>query len=73
MLDYMFSEPENFFKVTISFFVLMITLILSIGWYSSCKEAEVYNKINGTSFTCSDFFWAAGQINTQSQTIKLTK
>lgn len=51
-----------------------LLLFLTVGaWVSSCKSAQIYNRINNTSFSCSDFFWASAQINSQTQTIKLTK
>ncbi len=40
-------------------------------YYSSCRKAEVYNKIEETDFTCSDFFWAESQIRSNSQLIEL--
>lgn len=51
--------------------VLIITPVTVIFYYSSCKGADLYNKQNGTQYTCSDFFWAGEQINSQTQTIKL--
>lgn len=48
-----------------------IILMPFVSYYSSCKQAKVYNKINNTEFTCSDFFWASQQINSQTQTINL--
>ncbi len=56
--------------------VLVIALVIafigsSFNYYSSCKQAEVYNKINSTTYTCSDFFWASDQINSKTQTVKL--
>lgn len=50
----------------------LIFIICSIPlWYRSCRQADIYNMQNKTSYTCGDFFWAGDQINTQSQTIKL--
>lgn len=50
---------------------VVLGLIFGIGWISSCKQKGIYNKINNTQFTCSDFFWAGEQINSNTQTIKL--
>ena len=48
-------------------FILSITA----DYFSSCKKASVYNVINKTNYSCSDFFWAGDQINSQTQTIKI--
>ena len=47
--------------------------ILALGYISSCKQAKVYNTKNQTSYSCSDFFWAGDQINSQTQTINLNE
>ena len=52
--------------------LVIITIFISIpAIYSSCRKAEVYNKQNGTTWTCSDFFWASDQINSDSRTLKI--
>ncbi len=40
-------------------------------YYSACKQAEVYNKSHYPNYSCSDFFWAGKQINSQTQTVNL--
>ena len=56
--------------------ILILGLILFLLLFGACfvwagKEAKVYNKIHGTDWTASDFFWASNQINSQVQIIKL--
>ena len=55
--------------------VLILTIMFgvfgTIIWVSSCKQAEIYNQQHETNYTCSDFFWASGQINSNTQTINL--
>ncbi len=58
------------------FVMILATLVVSIpviivDYYSSCREAKIFNAQNQTNYTCSDFFWAQTQINQQIQTIKL--
>lgn len=53
--------------------VIVFGLMSILVWFSSCKSSEVFNRQNGTNYTCSDFFWAGQQINSQTQTIKLQK
>lgn len=64
---------ENIIAIFFLFMIIIAVLFLLIGipYFVSCKEAGVFNKINGTNYSCSDFFWAREQINTQTQTIKL--
>ena len=51
--------------------ILLMSPIIICCYYSSCRQAELFNQQNGTEYTCADFFWASGQINQQTQTIKL--
>jgi len=62
-----------FFSIifTVLTFVTLFGIISIPTYYGSCKQADVYNKQNKTSYTCSDFFWADNQINQQVQTINL--
>jgi len=60
-------------EVIIPFFVPVILLVLAGAFYSSCYSAKIFNRQNGTNYTCADFFWAGDQINNQTQTIKLLK
>ena len=55
------------------FFVVVLGSMFGLTWFQSCRQADVYNRINNTSWSCSDFFWAGKQINSQNQTIKLIK
>lgn len=57
--------------VSIILVILISALVLLPVYYSSCQKAKVFNKINQTEYTCSDFFWAKDQINSNTQTIKL--
>lgn len=50
---------------------LVTGLITSLVYKSACIEATVYNETNNTNWTCSDFFWAGRQINTQIQTFNV--
>ena len=54
-----------------SLFILMMGLVFGAGYKSACVRASIYNKQNQTEYTCSDFFWAESQINSQTQTIKI--
>lgn len=71
----MFDDFIEFFLPIILTLVIIIGLIVGlvsiVSYFSSCKEAEIYNKINNATYTCSDFFWAGEQINQGVQTIKL--
>lgn len=74
------NELIEFVLYLIGGFILMIIaiamMLVIIGpfiWMISCKSADIYNKTHNTHWTCSDFFWAGDQINTQSQTIHLTQ
>lgn len=68
---------DSFFKefiLTVSIVLIIIIIIISIPeYFSSCVEANIYNQINNSHYTCGDFFWAEDQINQQTQTIKLIK
>ncbi len=58
---------RNFTLVVIG----IVACIFMVAYYTSCREATVFNRLNKADFSCSDFFWASNQINTQSQTINL--
>lgn len=49
----------------------IVAPIVILGWVSSCKSADIYNGQNDTHYTCSDFFWAAGQINSNTETLNV--
>ena len=52
--------------------VILIVGVVSIpAYYSSCREAQVFNQKYQTTYSCGDFFWAGNQINQQIQTIKV--
>ena len=75
----MWGKIKDFLDYHI-FAVIIITIsVVIIGGasfliYKSCdRQAEIYNKINRTNYTTSDFFWASEQINQQTQTIKLSR
>lgn len=55
--------------------VAVIALILGLlGWavvHSSEREASVYNKQFGTSYTWSDFFWAGETIRTLNKQVNI--
>jgi len=61
---------EVWVPIFLVFLGIMFLTVIPL-WYSSCKAADIYNQQNNTNYTCSDFFWAAEQINSQTQTIKL--
>lgn len=60
-------------KYLVMIFVVIFAIGVLLGWTQACKQASIFNRINNTAFSCSDFFWAADQINAQTQTIKLIK
>lgn len=66
----MFSD---FIKMVLIPISVVILGALIGSFFSSCYSAKVYNKINNTTWTCTDFFFAANQINSNTQTLKLTK
>jgi len=56
--------------------VILLIGVIFLGvspflYYESCQEAKIFNQINGTDYTCWDFFWSSNQINKQTQTIKI--
>jgi len=55
--------------------VLILTIIFGVFgtliWVSGCKQAKIYNQQYETNYTCSDFFWASSQINSNTQTIDI--
>lgn len=70
------------FKDFLAFIGIILVLLLTLGggiaailvpisWHQSCRQAEIYNRLNGTGWTCSDFFWAGDQINSSSSTVQL--
>lgn len=70
----------DFVKFMMGFVVVAMVFIAVIGglvaipvWFSACASARIYNQQNNTSYSCGDFFWAADQINSSTQTIKITK
>lgn len=69
------KEDFKVFIFVICFVICLVfvTFILpvSLGYYSSCVKANIFNMQNSSSFTCSDFFWAEDQINSKTQTIKI--
>lgn len=60
-----------FLLMIIAFMGVLFGLIFGIGYYFSCKEVEIYNKINNTELSCSEWFWGHEQYNAQTQTIRL--
>lgn len=58
-------------KVITGIVISVIVLITFILIFSNHRKAEIYNQINETNYTMSDFFWAEDQINSQTQTINL--
>lgn len=68
----MFNEfMEDIGWVLVKFILVMMFFVIVISYFTSCKKIEVYNRINNTHWSCSDFFWAGEQINIQTQTINL--
>ncbi len=61
------SDTTKFIIIMSALFTLAILLCVKV----SCVSSKVYNEQYGTSFSCSDFFWAGDQINSQTSTIKI--
>lgn len=59
------------FMVVFAVMIFVVVVTSIPAYYASCRESAVFNKLNNTDFTCSDFFWASNQINSNTQTIKL--
>jgi len=59
------------FMVVFAVMIFVVVVTSIPAYYASCRESVVFNKLNNTDFTCSDFFWASNQINSNTQTIKL--
>ena len=57
--------------VTIGLIIIILISISVPMYFSSCVSARIYNQRNNASYTCSDFFWAQSQINSQTATINL--
>ena len=53
--------------------VMIVAIVVALAYYSSCRQAQVYNTTHQTQWTCSDFFWAVNQINTKINTINVNK
>jgi hypothetical protein len=53
---------------------LLVSALIGVGvgidYYISCRQAEMFNQLNGTTWTCSDFFWVGDQINSRTITIR---
>jgi hypothetical protein len=66
---------DNDLIVILGFVGLFIIIIMSgffmLGYYSSCREASIFNIQHKTQYTCGDFFWAEDQINQGVNTLKL--
>ena len=43
--------------------VIVFSLLYPALLFISCKKVEVYNRINNTTYSCSDYLWASDQIN----------
>lgn len=52
-------------------FAIVIMFVGPLNYYTSLRQARVYNEINGTDFDAWDFFWAGSQINSNTQTLDL--
>ncbi len=62
------------FPLMVVFVVYFVVIaFLPIDYYMNCREAEMYNSVNNTQYTCWDFYWAGDQINSQTQTINLNQ
>ncbi len=70
MFDYI-KDFLVFFGCVITLMAVIFACVVPIARHQSCRQAEIYNRINGTSWTCGDFFWAGDQINSRSSTIQL--
>ena len=71
-MDEIFKEIAlPIFFLFLGFIVILTIPVIILDYYSSCREAKIYNQQNETNYTCSDFFWASSQINKQTQTIKI--
>jgi len=57
--------------IVIIILIILFLPVIYFNYYSSCKQAEIYNTKNATEYSCSDFFWAGSQINSETQTINL--
>jgi uncharacterized membrane protein len=54
---------------TILIVAALCALGVSIDYYASCWKADIFNKMNNTSWSCWDFYWAGSQINNQTITV----
>jgi len=79
-MKYVFEEIKDFWSDMLPILVILIIMVsvillpfFALSYISSCKQVNVYNTKNQTSYSCSDFFWAGSQINSQTQTINLNK
>jgi hypothetical protein len=63
----------GFFSICTVIFVIIVSLGMSLAYYSAGQEAIIFNKLHGTTWTAGDFFWAGNQINSSVHTIHLDK
>jgi hypothetical protein len=61
----------GFLAIIFGALAVIVGLIAGPAYYSACRQADIFNGLNHTQYTCGDFFWAADQINSQSQTVHL--
>lgn len=54
---------------TIAIIAVLCAMGFGLDYYVSCHKAEIFNRLHQTAWTCSDFFWAGDQINSQTITI----
>lgn len=53
---------DNPFLTILSLIFFALIAVFAISFFSSHKKAELHNRLNGTEYTASDFFWAESQI-----------
>lgn len=61
----------GFFCSFVAALGLITAVIVGLAFYSAGREAAIYNNINGTTWTASDFFWAGRQINAGTGTVNV--
>lgn len=58
-----FKNTDNLFVIVVSISAgLIVALVISLVLRGSCVQAKVINNMYGTSYTCSDMFYAQDTI-----------
>lgn len=57
--------------ISIISMIFIGVIVIPLAYYSSFREAKIFNERSQSNYTAWDFFWAKDQINQQVQTLKI--